>query len=661
MNQSLLLAFKLLIILFLFAAINACKDKESRIPIAPAQSIEEVHQQILKDLDFSDKKDFERAKKGFIGSREDPIIKDADGNIVTDLRAFNFMEADAPTTVNPSLWRQGQLNRMHGLYKVSEGIYQVRGFDLANMTVVATDNGWLVIDPLMTAEIANAAMELVDKYLGKKPIKAVLITHSHVDHFGGMEGIVSREEVEKGAVEIIAPQGFYQSAISENIIAGNAMARRAAYMFGSLLPIDTNAYVGSGLGQKLSSGTVGIIKPTILIKETGQKVTIDGLEMVFQFTPEAEAPAECMFYFPIYKAFCQAEEINHTLHNLYTLRGAEVRSGLKWAKYLDESIQMFGDEVEVSFGSHHWPSWGKEDILELWTKQRDVYKFIHDQTLYLANNGYTMLEIAEMIELPESLSGFFANRGYYGSLSHNAKAQYQLYFGWFDGNPANLHSLAPTAAAKKYVEYMGGAEAILPKVKNDIEKGEFRWAAMVLNHLIFSDPGNQEARKLLANVYTQMAYTAESGPWRNFYLTGAQELQQGISRKYAKGDVNRENIISKVSLGNLYDYLAVRLDRSKAKGKTYSFNLIFPDTEESISLYLVNEVLHNRPGVLAKNPNTTITMDRSVFNDILIKRTSAFKKFITGDIKIEGNRDEYSDFQAMIESPFVADFNIIEP
>ncbi|MEM6805795.1 MAG: alkyl sulfatase dimerization domain-containing protein [Bacteroidota bacterium] len=661
MNRYLPLALHLLLSFFLFSAINACKESTVRIPIAPAQSIEEVHQQILKDLDFGDNKDFERAKRGFIGTREDPIIKDANGNIVMDLSAFDFMEADAPNTVNPSLWRQGQLNRMHGLYKVREGIYQVRGFDLANMTVVATDNGWIVIDPLMTTEIAEAAMDLVDTYLGKKPVKALLITHSHVDHFGGMEGIVSKEKVEEGEVEIIAPAGFYESAISENIIAGNAMSRRAAYMFGSLLPSDTNAYIGSGLGQKLSVGTVGIIKPTILIEETGQKANIDGLEMVFQFTPEAEAPAECMFYFPQYKAFCQAEEINHTLHNLYTLRGAEVRSGLKWAKYLDESIQMFSKEVEISFGSHHWPTWGQEDILELWAKQRDIYKFIHDQTLYLANNGYTMLEIAEMIELPESLSSFFANRGYYGTVSHNAKAQYQLYFGWFDGNPANLHALPPTEAAKKYISYMGGAEAILPKLKQDIEKGEFRWAAMVLNHLIFAEPDHQEARSLLSEVYTQMAYMAESGPWRNFYLTGAQELQEGITRKYAQGELNREDIISKVSLGNLYDYLAVRLDRTKAKGKEYSFNLIFPDTQESISLYLVNEVLHNRPGILAENPNTTISMNRSVFNDILLKKTSAFKKFMTGDIKIEGNRDDYSDFQGMIESPFVADFNIIEP
>ena len=595
-------------------------------------------------MPFSDKSDFERAGRGFIATREDPVIKDVNGKVVMDLSWFDFLKGDAPNTVNPSLWRQSQLNRMHGLYEVRESIYQVRGFDLANMTLIATDNGWIVIDPLTSAEVARAAMELVDKHLGKKPIKAVVITHSHIDHFGGIKGVVSQKEVTEGVVEIIAPEGFYESAISENIIGGNGMVRRAMFMFGSLLPTDATGFVGSGLGQSVSLGEQGIYKPTITIHKTGQRETIDGIEMIFQNTPGAEAPAECMFYFPKYKAFCQAEEINHNLHNLYTLRGAEVRNGLKWAKYIDQSIQLFGEEVEVSFGTHHWPTWGKEDILELWTKQRDVYKFIHDQTLYLANNGYTMLEIAEMIQLPESLSSFFANRGYYGTLSHNAKAQYQLYYGWFDGNPANLHALPPTAAANKYVEYMGGTAAIIEKVQTDIQKGEYRWAAMILNQVVFAEPKNQKARNLLAEVYAQLAYATESGPWRNFYLTGAQELQEGITLKHLKGNSSRDEITSNLSLENFYDYMAVRLDRSKAKGKEYRFNLIFPDTKNSISLHLVNEVLHNRLGVLAENPNATITMNRSVFNEIITKKTTGLKKMLSGDIKIEGSKSDYGRF-----------------
>jgi len=627
---------------------------------APAASVKAAHQKVLAELSFQDRADYERAERGFIATRKDPIIKTVDGRTAMDLRQFDFLDQAAPSTTNPSLWRQSQLNKKHGLFKVTEGIYQVRGFDLANMTVVATDNGWIVIDPLTTESVARAAMDLVDEHLGKKPIKAVIITHSHLDHYGGIKGIVTQEQIEAG-VDIIAPAGFYESAISENIIAGNAMKRRALYMFGYLLPVDTTGFIGNGLGQQISTGSNGILRPTITITETGQRVTVDGLEMVFQNTPEAEAPAECMFYFPRYKAFCQAEEINHNLHNLYTLRGAEVRNGSKWAKYIDQSIQLFGEEVAVSFGSHHWPTWGKKDILELWTKQRDLYKFIHDETLYLANNGYTMLEIADRIELPLSLSSFFANRGYYGTLSHNAKAQYQLYYGWFDGNPANLNPLPPRENSKQYVEYMGGVNAILQKVQTDIAKGNFRWAATVLNHVVFAAPSNQKARDLLASVYTQMAYSAESGPWRNFYLTGAQELEEGITTKHLKGVSKFDDILLNLPLETFYDYMAVRLDRSNSMGKTYTFNLIFPDIEETISLYLVNDVLHNRVGVLADNPTASITMDKSTFNDILLKKATAKEKMLGGAITMEGDRVAYADFQSMVAAPFTLLFNLIEP
>ena len=621
----------------------------------------QANAKVKEALNFQDRKDFDNAEKGFIATREDPIIKTSTGAIATDLRWFNFLDQAAPSTVNPSLWRQSQLNKKHGLFKVVDGIYQIRGFDLANMTVVATKEGWIVIDPLTTEAVARAAMELVDKHLGKKPVKAVIITHSHLDHYGGIKGIVSQKEVEEKGIEIIAPEGFYESAISENIIAGNAMKRRAMYMFGILLPIDTLGFMGNGLGQKLSSGKNGILQPTITITETGQQVTIDGIDIVFQNTPEAEAPAECMFYFPQYKAFCQAEEINHNLHNLYTLRGAEVRNGLKWAQYIDQSIQLFGDKSDVSFGSHHWPTWGKADILELWTKQRDVYKYIHDQTLYLANHGHTMTEIAEQIKLPQSLSSFFANRGYYGTLSHNAKAQYQLYYGWFDGNPANLHPLPPDEDAKKQVEYMGGSAAIIKKVTVDIEAGNYRWAATVLNKLVFAEPTNQSAKNLLANVYTQMAYSAESGPWRNFYLTGAQELEQGIVKKHLKGVSTFDDVLMNMPLSKFYDYLAVRLDRSKSSGKKYIFNLVFPDIKQSITLYLENEVLHNRMNTLADNPTATITMDKSTFNDILLKKVNAKEKMVDGSIKIEGDIAAYGDFQKMVGAPFPLFFNLIEP
>ena len=652
----------LIISIGLILCFQSCsEDSPQTYDVQPIKSAAESRESVLKELPFDDKRDFERADKGFIATLKDPKILNEDGSLAMDLSWFDFLDQEAPSTVNPSLWRQSQLNRKHGLFKVSDGIYQVRGFDLANMTVVATDNGWIVIDPLTTEAVARAAINLVNEQLGEKPVKAVIITHSHVDHFGGMKAVVSEEDIAEKRIEIIAPEGFFEHSISENVIGGNGMKRRATYMFGHLLPTDSLGMIGNGLGQKVSAGKVGILKPTISITETGQRLTIDGLEIIFQNTPEAEAPSECMFYFPKYNAFCQAEEINHTLHNLYTLRGAQVRNGLKWSKYIDETIQLFGDDVEVSFGSHHWPTWGKEEILELWEKQRDLYKFIHDETLHFANKGYTMVEIAEMVKLPESLSSFFANRGYYGTLSHNVKAQYQLYYGWFDANPANLHALPPTEESIKYVDYMGGSEAILEKVKTEINNGELRWAATLLNHVVFAEPSNQMARNQLAEVYTQLGIVAESGPWRNFYLTAAQELREGITLKHLKGLTTTNDILINLTLEDFYDYMAVRLDRTKVNGKEYVFNMVFPDVNQSISLYLKNDVLHNRPGVLADNPNATITMNRSVFNDIITKKSTGLKKLLSGDIKIEGNRGDYSDFQKMIETPFETMFNIIEP
>ncbi len=653
--------YSLLLICLVLVIFSCSESSVKSIDIQPNRSALELRSKILNDLPFEDKSDFERAEKGFISTLSDPKIYNDDGTIGMDLSWFNFLDQEAPSTVNPSLWRQSQLNRKHGLFKVTEGIYQVRGFDLANMTVVATDEGWIVIDPLTTVGVAKAAMKLVDDQLGKKPVKAIIITHSHIDHFGGMKGIANEAEISEKGIEIIAPEGFFEHSISENVIGGNGMKRRATYMFGHLLPTDSLGMIGNGLGQKVSSGKVSILKPTITITETGQTINIDGLDIIFQNTPEAEAPAECMFYFPKYKAFCQAEEINHTLHNLYTLRGAQVRNGLKWSKYIDQTIQLFGDEVEVSFGSHHWPTWGREEILELWEKQRDLYKFVHDETLHRANQGYTMLEIAEMVKLPNSLSSVFANRGYYGTLSHNVKAQYQLYYGWFDANPANLHALPPEAESKKYIEYMGGSQNVLELVQSDIDKGNLRWAATMLNHIVFAEPKNQTARNKLAEVYTNLGIVSESGPWRNFYLTGAQELREGITQKHFKGLTSTDDILVNLTLENFYDYMAVRLDRSKINGKEYVFNMVFPDIDQTISLYLKNDVLHNRPGVFAENANATITMNKSVFNDIITKKTTGLRKVLSGDIKIEGKRSDYTDFQKLMETPFEEMFNIIEP
>ncbi|MEM9992168.1 MAG: alkyl sulfatase dimerization domain-containing protein, partial [Bacteroidota bacterium] len=537
-----------------------------------------AHQDIQSYLPFGDSTDFSNATRGFIATRENPVIKTTDGNLCYDLSAYDFVKGNAPETVNPSLWRKAKLNKLHGLFQVTEKIYQVRGFDLANMSIVETDNGRIIIDPLTTFETAQAAMELVNEQLGEKKIQAVILTHTHVDHFGGIRAVVKEQDVKEGKVMVIAPEGFGEHAVSENVIAGNTMQRRGIFMFGATLNMDAKGLVSNGLGQNVANGHMGYIAPNTIIRQTGEQLNIDGVKIVFQVTPEAEAPAEFMFYFPEWKTFCQAEEINQTLHNLYTPRGAHVRNGLKWSKYIDEAIVEFGDEVEVSFGSHHFPTWGNESILKLWKGQRDTYKYIHDETLHLANKGYTMLEIAELVKLPDALAQQFANRDYYGTVNHNSKAQYQLYFGWFDANPANLHALPPKEASVKYVEYMGGADSLMAKAKQDFKQGAYRWVASVLNHLVFAQPDHEPARELLAQTYTQLGYQAESGPWRNFYLTGARELLLGLRTNKFENNMEEysKDILLNIPLSLFYDYLAVRLDRAQAKGKQYIFNMIFP-------------------------------------------------------------------------------------
>ena len=420
-----------------------------------SERVKSANAKLRQYLDFSDKADFERAKRGFIASFDDGKITKADGSPVYDFGAYDFLKAEAPDTVNPSLWRQSQLNAMHGLYKVRDGIYQVRAYDLSNITFIEGESGWIVIDPLISASTAARAKALIDRELGTKPISAVIFTHSHADHFGGVKGLVSEEDIENG-VQIIAPKDFVFEAVSENILAGNAMSRRASYMFGGLLPKGPAHQVGVGLGQTISSGDLGLYQPTLEVEETGEVHNIDGVEMEFIMAMGAEAPSEFMFYMPGFKAFCQAEIINHTLHNMYTPRGAKVRDGRLWSGYIDEAIYKYAEKTDITFGSHHWPIWGSDEVTTFWEGQRDLYRFIHDQTVRLANMGYTLHEIPEKLNMPDGIAKQFANRDYYGTLSHNSKSQYQLYYGYFDGNPANLDPLPPVAEAKKFVDYVGG-------------------------------------------------------------------------------------------------------------------------------------------------------------------------------------------------------------
>lgn len=615
-----------------------------------------------KRLPFNDERDFEEVRRGFIATMPTGIIRDANGRPVWDMEQYSFISRDAkaPDTVNPSLWRQEQLNTLnHGLFKVVDRIYQVRGYDLSNVSFILGETGYIVIDPLISAETAKAALELVYEKLGWKPIKAVIYTHSHVDHFGGVKGIVSEEDVKSGKIKVVAPIGFMEAAVSENVTAGNAMSRRATYMYGSLLPKGPQGQVGAGLGKTTSSGTVTLIAPTDTIAQTGQEMTIDGVKIVFQNTPGAEAPAEMCFYFPQFRALCMAEITSCNMHNVLTLRGAQVRDAKIWGHHIQEAMDLFGDKTDVVFTSHHWPRWGKVRITDYLKKQRDLYKYIHDQTLRLINHGYTPIEIAEMLELPRSLDSEWFNHGYYGTLNHNVKAVYQKYIGWFDGNPANLHPLPPEEAGRKYVELAGGPAALLEKAREAYRKGEYRWVAQVVSHLVFADPKNREAREIEADALEQLGYRAESGVWRNFYLTGAMELRKGVVEA-ASPKTAGSDLVKALTPDMIFDYLAVRLNGPKAAGKTIVLKINFTDTKKTYVLTLENSVLHHYAGERPEKPDTVISLSRAALGGILSGQFTLADQAASGQIKIEGDGKKMGElFSLMDNFPFW--FNIVTP
>ena len=623
-----------------------------------SDAVKAHNKKIKQYLDFNNKDDYVAAERGFIATLGDSKIMNNDGSLSYDVGAFDFIKDASPESVNPSLWRQSELAAKHGLFEVTEGIYQVRNFDLSNISFIRGKTGWIVVDPLITKEPAAAAYALIKQELGDIPISAIIFTHSHIDHFGGVRGLVNEEDIAKG-VRIIAPLNFSVETVSENILAGNQMARRATYMFGSLLPRSPTGSVGVGLGPAISAGVPGLLNPTDVITHTGEKLTIDGLEFEFILALGAEAPAEFMFYIPEYQAFCQAEIINHTLHNLYTPRGAKVRDGRIWSKYIDEAIVMFGDKTAVSFGSHHWPTWGQEASVKLWEGQRDLYRYIHDQTLRYANHGYTMHEIPDLLKMPAGIAKSFANRDYYGTLSHNSKAQYNLYYGYFDGNPANLNPLSPSDEGKKFVEYMGGATNVIDKAQADFDKGEFRYAATALNHVVFAEPDNQSAANLLAKTYQQMAYMAESGSWRNFYLTAASELQNGIldlpSPRTAGPDMVRA-----VPLDLFFDTMAVKLDSAKAKDKTWRFNFQITDTDEKALLILSNGTLHHRMNTTDPDATATIKMTRAALDQMSLKTKTFADLRKEGIADYEGNPLALKSFFGMLDE-FEFWFEIVRP
>jgi len=611
-------------------------------------------------LDWEDKIDFEHAQRGFIARMEDLVIRNEDDEIVWELTPYGFLDDEtAPPTVNPSLWRQARLNMYHGLFKVTERIYQVRGYDLSVMSFIEGESGWIVIDPLVSTECARSSLELVNQNLGVKPVNAVIYTHSHVDHWGGVKGVVSETDVKSGKVRIIAPEGFMDFAVSEMIFAGNVMGRRAASQAGSGLPKGPKGQVDAGIGKSASNGSVTLIPPTDIISGTGAKMIIDGVEIVFQNTPDTEAPAEFNFYFPQFKALCMAENCTHTLHNLYTPRGAEVRDARAWSGFIDETIDLFASKTDVIFSSHHWPTWGRDSCIEFLIGQRDIYKYIHDETLRLANHGYNMVEIAEVLTLPPNLSGKWYNRGYWGTVSHNAKAVYQKYLGWFDGNPANLHALPPEDAAKKYVEFMGGADATLNKARKYYDKGEYRWVVQVVNHVVFAFPDNKEAKLLQADAMEQLGYQAESSIWRNNYLQGAKELREGVAQKGA-AILASKDVIKAIATDLLFDYLAIRLNGPKSMSETITINIEFTDTDEQYCLTLNNGVLNYKRNSPAQDADIDLVLSRSVFNEIILKEAILDQTVASGGIKVSGSLELLNKFFSYFDE-FEFWFNLVTP
>ncbi len=614
-------------------------------------------------LDFSDRREFANAERGWLDHAEGKVIYNDDGTTAWDLQSYGDLNRDAPDTVNPSLWRNTQLNAKAGLFEVCDGIYQVRGFDMANATFIRTNHGWIVFDVLMCKENMKAAKELMEARFGPLDIKAVLYSHSHVDHFGGVEGIITREQVAdatlslkkqlaSGKTLVLAPEGFLKHAISENVYAGIAMARRAQYQYGTVLEKGEKGALSIGIGMGQSTGTVALIAPTYEIGEDVPKLTIDGLEIEFQLTPGTEAPAEMNAYFPKYRALWMAENCTGTLHNLYTLRGAQVRDANDWAKYIIEADQRFCDKTDVVFQSHNWPHWG-EEIHEYLLNTAAIYKFIHDQTLHYMNQGYASNEIAAMISLPDALEKVWYTRQYYGTLPHNAKAIYQKYLGWYDANPVNLDPLPPSDAAKKLVEYLGSTELVLCKAKKDYAKGEYQWVAQITKELVFADPANQKARNLCADALEQLGYQAESGAWRNAYLMGAAELRNGNLSGRARTANGLTNSMRAMTVSMLLDYIAILTDANAAQNDDLTLNLTVTDENEQFYVTRKNGVLLTYPGENRPDAQASVTCKRLQLFALMTGQQA-------GQVQISGDPTVLKRLLAYA-SKFEKTFNVIEP
>jgi alkyl sulfatase BDS1-like metallo-beta-lactamase superfamily hydrolase len=555
-------------------------------------SVRASNAELLRSLPFDDSQDFEDAQRGLLGRLDPCVVRAADGRVVWDNDAYRFLGGPAPDTVNPSLWRQSILSAIHGLFEVVPGIYQVRGLDLSNVTFVEGDRGVLVIDPLISTETAAAALALYRQHRGERPVVGVVYTHSHADHFGGVKGVTDQADVDAGRCTIIAPEGFMEHAVAENVYAGTAMGRRAGYMYGAALERGPAGQVGAGLGQTTSTGTISLIEPTDTIVRTGEERVVDGIRMEFQLTPGTEAPAEMNLLFPDHRALCMAENATHVLHNVLTIRGALVRDARIWSRYITEAIDLFGERIEVVFASHHWPTWGRGRAIEYLGLQRDLYAYLHDQTLRLLNRGMVGSEIAEAMRMPPALERAWHARGYYGSVSHNVKAIYQRYMGWYDGNPAHLWQHPPVEAARRYVAAIGGAEAVLANAREAFEAGDFRWVVELLNHLVFADPGDARAKALQADALEQLAFGAENGTWRSAYLAAATELRQGAFGTPISSTA--PDLLAALTPEQIFDAIAIRVDGPRAWHESLSIAIVLTDASETYRLDLRNGVLVHR-------------------------------------------------------------------
>jgi alkyl sulfatase BDS1-like metallo-beta-lactamase superfamily hydrolase len=645
----------------LLAAIAGCGTRPadgagSRAGEATPTTIE-ANARFAESLDLADQQDFEDARLGLI-ARPTGKILGPDGAVLTDFDAFKFVDGAAPPTVNPSLWRHAVLNAQIGLFKVTDGIYQLRGFDIANMTLIEGKSGWIVVDPLTSRETAAAALAFARTQLGDKPVSAVIFTHSHIDHFGGALGVISASDAAARKLPIIAPQGFMEEATSENVMAGTAMGRRSSYQFGKDLGRSATGFVDAGLGKGVAYGTFGILQPTRIVSQPTQEMSVDGVRFVFHNVPGAEAPAELTFTLPEQKAYCGAELLAQTMHNLLPLRGAKVRDALRWAGYLDEALEHAAG-AEVFFAQHTWPVWGHARIAALITAQRDVYKYTHDQTVRLMNAGFTPREIADRVRLPGSLQSQLGSRGYYGDLRHNVKAVYQFYLGAYDGNPASLDPLPPEESAKRYVELFGGAGKAIAAAQAAFDKGDYRWTAELLNHVVFADGGNRPAKELLARAYEQLGYVAESATWRNAYLTGAAELRNGPPKK----GVDRSSfldLLAQTPIERFLEAMAAGLDGAAAEGTNLKVNLVLSDTKESFVLWIDNAVLHHRKAAPAADANATLTLTKAIFIRMMAGTAGVRETLLSDDLKVTGSRIDLVRFFRLIDKA-AGTFAIVTP